>query len=405
VNATAGAPGAVVVGGYINALGLVRALGARGIPVAVIVTKPFDIAHRSRWARSHDLIEGLADSPERLVDLLRRRSGDWPHWLVIPTNDEALRALAQYRDRLSAYRLACPEWDVARYFLDKARMLAVTQAIGIPAPQCYGSADASVLESRDLRYPLVIKPVSSYPFVARFGTKLFVAKNRDELRTAVTRLSEAGLHAQVYDLIPGDDSHIYVYCTYIDTRGEPRGGLTIRKLRQAPPFFGNARVAEITPDRPDLCEMTVELLRRIGFRGIAAMEFKLDPRDATFRFMEVNGRSVVYNGLLRRAGMDVAGLLWADHVNGVPERVQPNNWAGVWVHFHADLLYSLLYRRHDPVSIRRFLAPYSRPTIDAVWSANDPAPSLAEWLWSARRGAGALRRSGRRKLLANPTVP
>ena len=398
-------PGAVVVGGYINALGLVRALAARDIPVAVIVTKPFDIAHRSRSAHSHEVLEGLAESPERLVDLLQRRSAEWPGWLVIPTNDEALRALAQYHDRLSTYRLACPDWDVVPYFLDKAQMLDVTRAIGIPAPRCYGFADEAALESGDLRYPVVIKPVSSYPFVARFGAKLFVANNRVELRAAVARLSEARLRAQVFDLIPGDDGQIYVYCTYIDTRGEPRGGLTVRKLRQGPPFFGSARVAEITPDQPMLCEMTLELMRRIGFRGFAAMEFKLDPRDATFRFMEVNGRSVVYNLLLRRAGMDVAGLLWADHVNGESERVQPNNWAGVWVHLHADLLYSMFYRRHDRISLGRFLAPYRRPTIDAVWSTTDPAPSVAEWLWSARRAAGAWRRSGRRRLLADPTVP
>lgn len=405
MNAPARGPGAVVVGGYVNGLGLVRALAARRIPVAVVVTKPFDIAHRSRWASAHETIETLEDAPERLVDLLRHRATDWPGWLVIPTNDEALRALAQYRDRLSTYRLACPNWDVAQYLLDKAEMLEVTRAVGIPAPRCYGSADASALDNPDLRYPVVVKPVNGYRFVARFGAKLFVAHTRAELQAALVQLSKAELRAQVFDLIPGDDSHIYAYCTYIDTRGEPRGGLTIRKLRQGPPFFGNARVAEVVPDQPLLCEMTIEFLRRIGFRGIAAAEFKLDPRDATFRFMEVNGRAVVYNSLLRRAGMDVAGLLWADHVHGAPERVQPNNWPGVWVNIHADVLYSVLYRQHDPISVRQFLAPYRRPTIDAVWSVSDPAPSLAQLLWSARRGAGALGRAGRRRLLANPTVP
>ena len=224
MNAPARGLGAVVVGGYVNGLGLVRALAARRIPVAVIVTKPFDIAHRSRWASTHEIIKGLEDAPERLVDLLRRRAADWPGWLVVPTNDEALRALAQYRDHLSTYRLACPSWDVARYFLNKADMLEVSRAVGIPAPRCYGSADDSALENPDLRYPVVIKPVNGYRFVARFGAKLFVAHTRAELQTAIAHLLEAELRAQVFDLIPGDDSQIYAYCTYIDSRGEPRGG-------------------------------------------------------------------------------------------------------------------------------------------------------------------------------------
>lgn len=36
--------GAIVVGGYVNGLGIVRALAARGIPVAVVTTQPFDVA-------------------------------------------------------------------------------------------------------------------------------------------------------------------------------------------------------------------------------------------------------------------------------------------------------------------------------------------------------------------------
>ena len=403
VTLTARDPGAVVVGGYINGLGLVRAFGARGIPVAVIVTKPFDMAHKSRWARAHEVIHGLEDSPELLVELLQRRAADWRDWLVIPTNDEAMGSLAKHHDRLSStYRLACPEWESARYFLDKAEMLDVAHAIGIPSPRCYGSAQESMLDP-ELRFPVVVKPTCGYRFVARFGVKLFVANTREELAAAIERLTRADLSAQVYDLIPGDDSRIYAYCTYINTRDEQCGGLTIRKLRQGPPFFGSARVAEVVADQPILREMTTEFLSRTGFRGIAAAEFKLDPRDGSFRFMEVNGRSVVYNSLLRKAGMDVADLTWADYMTGEPVRVRPNNWPGVWADLHADVLYSLLYRRHDPISVRRFLAPYRRPTIDAVWSASDPAPSIAQWIWSARRGIGALRRGGGRKLLGNHT--
>ena len=54
--------------------------------------------------------------------------------------------------------------------------------------------------------------------------------------------------------------------------------LTVRKLRQSPPLFGDARVAELERGPGALREATVELLRRMGHRGVAAAEFKLDPR-------------------------------------------------------------------------------------------------------------------------------
>ncbi len=131
---------------------------------------------------------------------------------------------------------------------------------------------------------------------------------------------------------------------------------------------------------------------------MAVAEFKLDPRDGRFRFMEVNGRSVIYNGLLRRAGLDLAGLAWSDQVCGQPEPARPNGWPGVWIHLHADVLYSLLYRRYDRVAFADFLAPYRRPKIDAVWSATDPFPFITQWSRTAR--TGAVGRFGRARIVS-----
>jgi len=48
--------GAIVIGGYVNGLGLVRALAARGIPAAVVSTRPYDVAHLSRSCVAHDVL-------------------------------------------------------------------------------------------------------------------------------------------------------------------------------------------------------------------------------------------------------------------------------------------------------------------------------------------------------------
>ena len=399
-------PGAVVIGGYVNGLGLVRALAARNVLTVVVRTKPYDLAHRSRWVSAHDSAAGLEERPELLVELLERRARDWPGWAVFPTNDEALAALAQHHDRLSArYRLVAPPWEVARSFLDKELMLEAARAVGVGMPRCFGPATAATAALAELRFPVIVKPLVGYRFFARFGTKLFVADDREELGRCISRLAEAGIPGQVFDLVPGPDSRIYAYCTYVDAGGEPRGGVTIRKLRQGPPFFGVARVAEVVEDVPALREATIEILRRIGHRGMAVAEFKLDPRDGSFRFLEVNGRSVLYNGLLRRAGLDLGGLAWSDYACGRPERARPNGWPGVWVHLHADVLYSTLYRRRECIGLAEILSPYARPTIDAVWSAADPVPFVVQWAGTARAGASALWHGTRREILADRTRP
>ena len=297
------APGVVVLGGYVNALGVVRALDARGVPAAVVCTKPYDIAHVSRCVSAHERIVGAEERPEPLVKLLERCGSAWNGWALLPTNDETLAALISHHDRLSQrYRLIVPPPDAARHLLDKSLMLEGARSVGAEVPVRYGPATEETAARDDVRFPVVVKPLASYPFTARFGSKLFVADDRVELRRCIARMAEGGIDGQVVDLVPGPDSDIYAYNTYIDAAGEPLGGLTVRKLRQGPPRFGVARVAEISPNPDGLEEITVELARRIGLRGIASAEFKLDARDGRYRFIELNGRSMVYNGLLRALG-------------------------------------------------------------------------------------------------------
>ena len=67
-----GAPGAIVVGGHVNGLGLARALAAGGIRTAVVTTEPYDIAQRSRAVAAHGAAANLDAEPDRLAEALER---------------------------------------------------------------------------------------------------------------------------------------------------------------------------------------------------------------------------------------------------------------------------------------------------------------------------------------------
>jgi len=396
-------PGAIVIGGYVNGLGIVRALAAHGVPVAVVTTKPYDIAQRSRWTVAHCNVDGLEERPESLLEALEAWSARFAGWLVLPTNDEALAALSLHRARLATYRVVAPPWHVTRQLVDKSLLLDAARAVGVAVPRCYGPAVGATVAAAELRFPVLVKPVVGYRFSARFGCKLFVARDRRELQRCVDRLREADLDGEVFDLVPGADDQLYAYCTYVDARGGAAAGVTVRKLRQSPPFFGVARVAEVVEPIPELRAATLAVLGRIGFQGIAAAEFKRDPRDGRFVFLEVNGRAVLYNALLRAAGLDVAALAWSEHMTGAVELPPQHGWRGVWINLHADLLYTMLARRDERLRLSDVVAPYRRARIEAVWSACDPLPFLAQWGRSARHGARALWDREQRARLVRPS--
>jgi len=391
-------PGAVVVGAHANGLGVIRALGAHGIPLASISTRPFDIAQRSRFVSERHALPQLHDRHEALVEFLEANARRWNGWAVYPTNDDALIALAQHHERLSrSYRLPVQPWEIVQDIVDKDRMDALARRTGIALPVCHGPATTETAARSDLRFPVLVKPLQHDRLISLYRTKLFLAHDAEELGAAVARLARAESPGLVYEFIPGPDSDIYVYCVYMDAAGEPSPGITVRKLRQNPPFIGGARAAAIAPAEPALREATVELLRRAGFRGMAFAEFKRDPRDGRFLFIEVNGRAVLFNGVLPPTGLDLVTMTWADFVLGQRPQAELTKWNGSWVHLQADLICAFRYRRIERLSIAELLAPYRPPVRFADWSASDPGPFLAQTALAARDTfAGLSRRRLRR---------
>ena len=381
---------AVIIGGYVNCLGLVRSLASLDRKIIVITTQPYDIAHRSKYVSAYYHISSLDLFPERLLGLLLQHAEDWQGAVVIPTNDEAISCLGLFHETLAPwFRLAIPPLESIPFILDKIKMLRAARIVGIQPPLCYGPATESMISNQDFSFPVVVKPVRASEFSSKFGEKLFVAHDPIELLNYCRLLSVSVIEGEVFDLVPGPDSNIYAYCVYMDQHCEPVAECTIRKLRQSPPFFGIARVAELTGNIPLLREQSIELLRHIGFRGLAVLEFKKDARDGSFRFFEINGRSVVYNTLLRQANLDVAKLIWSDYGEGQVQRTETAAWPGAWIHLHADILRTLQNFRREQISIKDYLKPYGRQKTFAVWSRHDPKPFFAQWS-SSLSGAGSI---------------
>jgi D-aspartate ligase len=394
------APGAIVVGAHVNGLGVVRALAARGAPIAVVSTRPFDVAQHSRWVSETHKLPELHERPESLLELLESGVSRWSGWTVFPTTDDALIVLAQQHELLSrSYRLPVQPWEVVGDLVDKDRMHSLAQRAGLEVPVCHGAATTATAE-RVTSYPVLVKPLRHDRLISAFGVKLFVAEDEDGLRTAIGRLAGLELPGLLFDFVPGSDSHLRQYCVYIDADGEPSPGVTVQKLRQNPAQTGGACVARVVPEVPELREATVELLRLAGFRGMAFAEFKLNPWTGRHTFVEVNGRAPLFNSILPPTGIDLVGMAWSDFVLDEPLQPRPTGWRGTWIHFQADIRRFVADRHVERLSVADLLASYWGPKAFAVWSRSDPRPFLAETVHGARGAARLLaeRRRGSSRL-------
>lgn len=382
-------PGVIIVGGYANGVSALRGLARAGVRTAVVLTKAHDIAQYSRYAHEAHRVVDLHRRPEALIELLQQHSARWRGWAIIPCNDYALTALAEHREMLSRwYRVAVPDREVVLRVVDKAQTYRLAAEVGLDLPRSYGPASLIDCSRQDISYPVVVKPLESALFWETFGKKLIVARDRQELTAAVAQMRLAGIEAEVFDLVPGSDGQFCNYTVYMDRHGDPAAEFSFRKLRKAPQFYGVARAAKVA-DLPELREPTMALLRRIGWRGMASAEYKLDPRDGRYRLMEINGRCFLTHGLPTRCGVNYPLLAWREHALGETVSARANGWQGVWLHMHADLSYTAIEERSADWSWSDFMGTYRGPWVDAVWSPSDPLPFLAQWagtLQKALRG-------------------
>ena len=301
-----GLPPAIVLGGDVNALSIARSLARIGVDVYAVNDRTSPTRH-SRYV--HWIPMPARATPDEWGGFLLGSAADHLQGAVLlAASDEALEFVADHRPELTArFRLDISNPSAQRCMLDKLCTYRAAVAAGVPTPRFWAVASADdVAALRDeLVYPLIVKPLRSHTFEARFGRKFFVPETFQETVDAVSVAFEAGSEVLLMELIPGADDQLSSYNTYLDDDGQPLFEFTKRIVRRHPLNMGPATY-HVTDLIPELRDPALRLFRQVGLRGVANVEFKLDPRDDILRLIECNARFTASNELLVRAGFDFA---------------------------------------------------------------------------------------------------
>ncbi len=368
-----------------NALGIVRSLGRAGVPVIACDHDPHAIGLVSRYADAAVTANPLTE-PERFVeDLLELGRGRGRGGVLFTSHDEAIAALGPRQAEIDElFRRPWTPWPAVDAIMDKDHQHAVAREHGFPVPATVTPSGEGDLEAatRDLRFPLVLKPRNAPEFRHRFRAHLLQAADPEELRRAWELA--APYDPQVSEVIPGDDSQLWTYGSYRDASGRALAMFTGRKLRQWPVGFGAARAAESRWD-PDLAARCDALLDAFGFHGISQVEVKRDARDGRDYLIEVNARPWLWIGLATDCGVNLPLACWLDAV-GRPRTWPAGHRSGRrWVLLTKHLVGSVGEIRRDEWTARPFLGSLRPPVRDGVFDVRDPRPALALYERHARR--------------------
>ncbi len=373
-------PGAVVIGGDYQGLGIVRSLGRRGISVLVLDDER-SISRHSRYATAAVTVAELRDEErtvETLLGLGERYGLDG--WVVFPTREETVAALSRHRERLlSRFRIPTPSWDVVKWAWDKRNTYALAAELGIATPRTWTVGNAEALEAVDGNPPFAVKPAIKERFIYATGDKAWRADTRAELAARV-REAASLVDAEeviVQELIEGSGETQLAYCAFFRD-GRSSASMVVRRLRQHPPLFGRASTFVETIENPELEELSQRFLRRIGYYGLVELEYKRDARDGRTKLLDVNARTWGYHSLGQRAGVDFPYLLYADQLSlPAPDGLRAPSGVS-WVRLATDIPTAVVELARGALDWRTYVRSLRAANVESVFSRDDPFPGLAE---------------------------
>jgi predicted ATP-grasp superfamily ATP-dependent carboligase len=374
-----------------SALAAVRALGQHGHEVVTAGVAHPSLASVSRFSSRFERYPDPASDTEGFVRAIGEIVPRCRIDIVLPMTEVTTLLVTGHQQDIAA-RIPFPSAETVSHAADKAYVIRLAEQLGIPVPRTVvaRSAAQGIADASALPFPIVVKPSRSRVRTHEgwVSTGVAYANDAAALRKLLERLPEAVYPVLLQERIEGPGVGVFAA---VD------GGRTValfahRRLREKPPSGGVSVLCESAPVDPVAADHATRLLSRIGWRGVAMVEFKQNRHDGSLRLMEINGRFWGSLQLAVDAGVDFPNIA-AAIASGDPLAAPPQYRVGVrsrWLAGDFDSLLLQLLRSRERLnlplthpgkirSLLAFLCPFGPDTRYELERADDFAPARLEW--------------------------
>jgi predicted ATP-grasp superfamily ATP-dependent carboligase len=357
--------GVLILGEYINALGIARALGKHKIPVLVYDDHPYPICRYSRYCRRLK-IDSLKEKNILNFFMNRLKEGH----TIIPTDEKWVYFLSKNKEMLeSKFEVLVPEWNIVEYCYNKKMSYEIAKNTGIPIPILYGIND-------DIQFPVFVRPCMSYKNNSKMP-RGYKVNNREELLKRYKEMSPIVEEENVLiqEIIGGGVKNNYSFASYFK-EGRFHGEFCSRKLKQYPGEFGTGCVVEPITDennKKKLEEYAFKFLKEIGFYGISEIEFMYDREDDQFKFIEINPRIWMQHRLASELGVDFLEIIFEGEISG-----EQRNSDVIWIDEGGLIRVMVEELIKGEFNLKDYLDILKRKKIYGTLSLSDPVPAFAQ---------------------------
>lgn len=373
--------------------GLVRNLGAAGIPIIAGTEEPKNSAFYSKFTK-RKIVFSNYESPEFINELIEVSEELHYNPVIMSYDDRVIMNISRNRDKLANYfKFLLPEKDMVENLLDKLKFVELSEEHDLPTPASEKVLNTEDLKRADqnLKKPYLIKPLYRHhwfheDFTKIVGTykKAYVCHTFEELKDLYTRLSKINPHVVVQEYIEGPDHHMYDINLYVDENEDIKGSIVAQKLRVYPPVAGYGSYVTTVNDNK-LLELTHSIVKKLHLRGLLNVQFKKDINSGEFKLIEIHMRTSIFDVLGIKAKMNLPAIYYHDMI-GQPLPLNGGCKSGVkYFNIGRDLRLFLKNRKSYGLTLSKMMKSYSGSSVIDGFSIKDPLPALMDTWWMIRK--------------------
>jgi len=374
-------PPVVIMNLFYSGLAIARDMAGRGVRVIGLSAHPKIYGNFTRFCEVRSAPNSQEDSDE-LLRFLIAAAPELRGAVIFPTRDLDVLFLDRHRTELQQhYRLAIPSAECLQRVVNKNILARAAQqaGLGVPRTLALGSREELPRVAHEGGFPCVVKPVSSHHWRESNnwqqvgGRKAFLVNTPEELEKEYARVSVAHPEILVQEWIPGGTDNIVIVGAYVGKNSEPLAYFTARKIVQAPDDFGTGCIVR-SEDIPDVLEPTIQLWKALGYRGMAEVEYKRDPRTGKLLLIEMNTRHWDQHALSRASGLNLSWTAYCDSIGMEVAPVKTRTVRATWIAEDAMLSYILQGIYHRNLKAGMLSSQLSGPRTYGIFSWRDPWP-------------------------------
>lgn len=316
----------IIFGDSISSLGVIRGLRGLNIEVYIVSDSGKGIAKYSRYVKDVFILHPA--HPDYVVELsgwIKSNFSVKPV-LMVAGNDDALELLSKEHKLLCDIAVPTfPKWEVVNKVINKEIINKIAGDAGIPTIKTHRinslkDLDVYFKSGDTLNFPVFLKSSHSRMFSAKYGTKGVICHSESDVFSAYKKYDGFFDALLLQDFLPGDIDQISAVLLVLNKSSEVIAVAANDKVRAA--VLYSSTTLSSSSWNQKMVEDAVTLAERSGYVGFVGVQFKYDPRDNEFKFLEINGRFSVSVSLAQRCGINMAEMVYKNFTGVTYPRIQ-----------------------------------------------------------------------------------